>query len=1016
MTPQDTGPEPNLDARSVSRYGASLGRLARALVGDGAADDLAQETWVRALERPPRASAALGGWLDVVARRLAMQQGRSARRRREREVRVGARRPSASEDAPDVTLVRIEEQRRVLELLADLREPYRTTLYLRFWEDLRPREIARRTSVPVETVKTRLARGLALLRERLDAANEGRRRDWVQLLLPLAFPRGSGGALAGATSAHPWLAGTVVMKKVAFVSACVVVSLVALVWGLRGPGGFGERRLPPGWRAPAMANGPEELTAVPRLPATPVEREEAEPVAATDSLGGLDVRLRTSDGAPAAKVWVEVVCLEDPATREERSLARTDPDGRAVFESLFAGEVRIDVDRGSRFDSAVEAGTTRTVELTLPEAESIAGVVRTPDGAPIAGAQVWIDLRQSWFPRSYLVATTAADGRFSLTGVEDHARIGARARGCFPSPCYEVSTLPVAGSGERTLDIVLVPDATTGAVVGRVVDPAGEPVVGARVRVGDRGGWNREDPAGRGAVEARPVTVLTDETGSFDYPGSLPAGAHPAFVTARGWPIWSGEVEVPAGGTAELSVTLERPATITGVVVGVTGEPVEGVRVVASEEVRGGWHFDPFPPSEDETDAEGRFRLEWVAPGERMLAANDYRRPQIGRALGFVDCPPDGVVDVRLQLDLGVTIQGRVVGPTGQGLAGWRVSAKPRFHPRVAGQTYPRQTVSRSDGTFEVANLDARYRYDLNVSAPREWQTRATAEDTEPGARDVVIEVESAAEASARVLGRVADVSGGVPRDVELVLWEGEPGIGRVGHPVAFDPLDGRFDHGPVIAGRYTLHVTRGGQTLAQGEPVELEEGETRDLGLLQLSLAGRFELTVRGVPGEALAGLTPVLERAGCSTESLRFEGGRFVSRALAPGAWTVELGRGGGWFLGQHEVDVPADGRATLELEARRGVKVPVTCRLADDADAEAEAEAWDGFAYDVWEKGGLPIWSSDSVIVREDGTRKLAGLALPEGSYRIEARTAAGLRGRVDVNVVGPTCAEPVELELR
>jgi len=440
---------------------------------------------------------------------------------------------------------------------------------------------------------------------------------------------------------------------------------------------------------------------------------------------------------------------------------------------------------------------------------------------------------------------------------------------------------------------------------------------------------------------------------------------------------------------------------------------VAGIDVVASEEIRGGWHHDQFPPSEAETDDEGRFRLEWVAPGERALAASDWRRPEIGRALGRVECLAGRVVDVRLTLDLGVTIRGRVVGPTGQGLAGWLVRAEPARPWGILGQTHPRRARSGPDGEFEVANLDERYRYDLIASAPGEYQTRATVEAVEPGARDVVIEVESAASASARVRGWVEDVSGGVPRDVKLVLWEGEPGIGRMGHFVPFDPVDGGFDHGPLLPGRYTLHATRASQTLAQGETFTLEEGETRDLDLLLISLAGRIELTVTGLPEEGLAELEPCLNRPGYSTEDLTYARGRFLSRDLAPGTWTLELGQGGGWFFGQHQVEVRADETATLELEARRGVKVPVTCRLADEI--VEDATVWDGFEYDVLEESGTRVWRSSLAIEGEDGSCRLAGLALPEGRYRIVARTSAGLRGSVETTVQGPSCAEPVELVL-
>ena len=61
------------------------------------------------------------------------------------------------------------------ELLA-LPEPYQSTLMLRFFGERMPSAIAAATGVPLATVKSRLQRGLLLLRERLAKDDDG--RDW----------------------------------------------------------------------------------------------------------------------------------------------------------------------------------------------------------------------------------------------------------------------------------------------------------------------------------------------------------------------------------------------------------------------------------------------------------------------------------------------------------------------------------------------------------------------------------------------------------------------------------------------------------------------------------------------------------------------------------------------------------------------------------------------------------------------------------------------------------------------
>src|SRR5262249_55839204 len=68
--------------------------------------------------------------------------------------------------------------RRLTQAVLALPEPYRGTLLLRYLQDRTPGAIAAESGVPVRTVKTRLQRGLALLRR--DLARE--RSDWRSAL------------------------------------------------------------------------------------------------------------------------------------------------------------------------------------------------------------------------------------------------------------------------------------------------------------------------------------------------------------------------------------------------------------------------------------------------------------------------------------------------------------------------------------------------------------------------------------------------------------------------------------------------------------------------------------------------------------------------------------------------------------------------------------------------------------------------------------------------------------------
>ena len=147
-------------------------------------------------------------------------------RRRERRLRAREQRAARAEGVPGAVQIveRAQVRRLVVDAVLELGEPYRSTVLLRFSEDLPPRQIARRMGVPVETVRTRLKRALAQLRARLQREFGSDRESWSLALLPLAkLP--SKPAAGGAA-----LLGVLLMKaKVAIVVLSLAVAAV-LIW------------------------------------------------------------------------------------------------------------------------------------------------------------------------------------------------------------------------------------------------------------------------------------------------------------------------------------------------------------------------------------------------------------------------------------------------------------------------------------------------------------------------------------------------------------------------------------------------------------------------------------------------------------------------------------------------------------------------------------------------------------------------------------------------------------------
>lgn len=168
------------------RDAAFARRLATGLVGEASSEDVWQAAWLVLLERPPRPGSNLGAYLRTIVQRLGLRHRRREARRAQREVeaaRAAAERGVVPSTADIVE--RIEIHRLVVDALLELEEPYRKTLYLLFFEDLSPAEIAHREGVPVETVRTRGKRAIMRLRERLERTKGGD-REWLCGLAVLA--------------------------------------------------------------------------------------------------------------------------------------------------------------------------------------------------------------------------------------------------------------------------------------------------------------------------------------------------------------------------------------------------------------------------------------------------------------------------------------------------------------------------------------------------------------------------------------------------------------------------------------------------------------------------------------------------------------------------------------------------------------------------------------------------------------------------------------------------------------
>jgi RNA polymerase sigma-70 factor (ECF subfamily) len=175
-------PAPRLSAELLLEHAPFVRSLARALLHDEhLAEDVVQEAWLRLSTRPLRDERGLRAWMRAVVQRISIDRTRESSRRAAREAAVA--RPEAQ---PSVTeeIAHTEVLRTVVEAVLALDEPYRSCVLLAYWRGWDARRIAEETKSPLATVRSRLQRAHAKIRERLDRGHE--RKTWGMALVAMS--------------------------------------------------------------------------------------------------------------------------------------------------------------------------------------------------------------------------------------------------------------------------------------------------------------------------------------------------------------------------------------------------------------------------------------------------------------------------------------------------------------------------------------------------------------------------------------------------------------------------------------------------------------------------------------------------------------------------------------------------------------------------------------------------------------------------------------------------------------
>ncbi len=773
---------------SLIEHAAFVRAVARAVLGrdEGAVDDAVQETWVVALERGESRRGPLRPWLGGVARltALALRRRRIRAERRDRaSARMAAATSATSAMAVDDLAVRAEVGRRVVDAVLALEEPYRTAILLRYYDGAGPRHIAEILDVPLETVRTRLRRGLGRLRQALAERHEKRHgRNWRAALLPLVA--GGRGRRPPGPSLWPWMAGGIAMKKL---TTLVVVAVLVLggLFVLR-PWDATEdlRRRDAEDRSAAFRaegtltrDGEESLEAHlvgrPDPVAGPTSTNYPLPVdlAAVDRERDLHGLILREDGSPLPGARLQVLhhpwrdsgltvepalyyeTYEGPETQSGRDgsfVVRLEP-GRFAYLRVeaegYAPLERARLSAGERIDITMRPAVTLRVRVRTYQGEGAGGVRlrlypdRDSENTP---------------PARWGTTDDAGEAVFEGLVPEESLRLLALPTAAGQGAAWtQTFALPVRGEGVQT-----IPLPSGWVLQGRVTEAAtGRPIAGARVATF----WQFV-----GAVE-------TDAEGRFALPGVTAKWDETVHVIAAGY---AREV-VAVKGVRSLDVALHEAGRVVGRLVSASGAPVAGalLRTFGADAYQ---HAQDYSLSAGRSAADGTFRLGGLdrdrahtlvvkAPGHAKTMIDFELTPgNVAHDLGDIRLAASGVVRGRV-VDSGE----RPVGRVEVELKGWNEDRTERRGPDAA-------PVTLFYGTRETRNTDDLGRFAFVDVSPGAYTLKLAGGDQATAPVEVIVradapteEVVLRKEAAREVLVTVRDEAGEAVPGATLRVREG---------------------------------------------------------------------------------------------------------------------------------------------------------------------------------------------------------------------------------------------------
>jgi uncharacterized GH25 family protein len=349
-------------------------------------------------------------------------------------------------------------------------------------------------------------------------------------------------------------------------------------------------------------------------------------------LPALKGKVVDDEGKPVPQM---MVLLIKPESKEPR-MSVSDSNGEFVFLLPPVGEANIVVmamvgnQPLTQQKVVIAADKSEDLVLKLPKLPRLTVKLLKVDGKPLSNAPVAVTV---WFETSEL--KTDENGCVVLPPMSQvgKQKVLLRAKG----EGWAIITVDPKQIPTEPISVRLQPFAS---VSGKVVNPEGEPIADAEVRVGPV----TPNPFPIGNLGQK---VRTDKQGQFKV-GELWAGNFSFTVESKSYRttgVASNVVWVAPGQSKAVTIVaapVEKPvslgATILGQVLDPEGKPVAEATVQLNKQLPSPWGFIEAKPSEPvKTDEQGRFELKNVPSGWHVLSA----RTKEGRdAVRWIYVPP----------------------------------------------------------------------------------------------------------------------------------------------------------------------------------------------------------------------------------------------------------------------------------------------------------------------------------------------------------------------------------------